>query len=191
MKLLEDYISEKGRLVGKDIVKVDSFLNHQVDPLLMQAMGKEIKRLFADTEITKVLTIEASGIAIAVMAALELNVPMVFAKKNATKNLSPDVYATTITSFTHGRDYDVRVAKDFLGKDDKILIIDDFLANGAALQGLIEIVNQSGASVAGCAIAIEKGFQDGGKKLREKGYRIESLAIIEGFADSKVLFKKQ
>lgn len=190
MKLLEDYISEKGRLVGKDIVKVDSFLNHQVDPLLMQAMGKEIKRLFADTEITKILTIEASGIAIAVMAALELNVPMVFAKKNATKNLSSDVYSTTITSFTHGRDYDVRVAKDFLGKDDKILIIDDFLANGAALQGLIEIVNQSGASVSGCAIAIEKGFQDGGKKLREKGYRIESLAIIEGFADNKVLFRK-
>lgn len=189
MKLLEEYISEKGRLVGKDIVKVDSFLNHQVDPALMQAMGKEIKRLYEGTEITKVLTIEASGIAIAVMAALELGVPMVFAKKNATKNLSPDVYATTITSFTHGRDYDVRVAKDFLSANDKVLIIDDFLANGAALQGLISIVNQSGASVAGCAIAIEKGFQDGGKKLREKGYRIESLAIIDGFDTGKVLFR--
>lgn len=189
MKLLEEYISQKGRLVGKDIVKVDSFLNHQVDPALMQAMGKEIKRLYEGTEITKILTIEASGIAIAVMAALEFGVPMVFAKKNATKNLSPDVYSTTITSFTHGRDYDVRVAKDFLSKDDKVLIIDDFLANGAALQGLISIVDQSGASVAGCAIAIEKGFQNGGKNLREKGYRIESLAVIDGFADDKVLFR--
>ena len=189
MKLLQEYISKKGRLVGKDIVKVDSFLNHQVDPMLMQAMGKEIKRLYEGAEITKILTIEASGIAIAVMAALELGVPMVFAKKNATKNLSPDVYSTTITSFTHGRDYDVKVAKEFLSKDDKILIIDDFLANGAALNGLISLVHQSGAQLAGCAIAIEKGFQDGGKKLRAQGYRIESLAIIDGFDENGVVFR--
>lgn len=189
MKLLEKYISEKGKLVGNDIVKVDSFLNHQVDPVLMQAMGKEIRRLYEGETITKVLTIESSGIAIAVMAALELGVPMVFAKKHATKNLSDSVYSTTITSFTHGRDYDVRVAKEFLSPDDKVLVIDDFLANGAALSGLISIVDQSGAKFVGAAIAIEKGFQDGGKKLREKGYRIDSLAIIDGFEGKKVLFR--
>lgn len=189
MKLLEEYIAKKGKLLSGNIVKVDCFLNHQVDPYLMQQMGKEIKALYNDQKITKVLTIESSGIAIAIMAALELNVPMVFAKKNATKNISGDVYSTTITSFTHGRDYDVRVAKEFLDKDDKILIIDDFLANGAALTGLISLVEQSGASLVGCAIAIEKGFQDGGKKLREKGYRIESLAIIDGFTDNGIVFR--
>lgn len=189
MKLLEEYIAKKGKLIGGNIVKVDCFLNHQIDPTLMLEMGKEIKRLYEGEKITKILTIEASGIAIAVMAALELGVPMVFAKKNATKNLSPDTYNTTITSFTHGRDYDVRVAKEFLNKDDRILIIDDFLANGAALNGLISIVKQSGASLAGCAIAIEKGFQDGGKKLREQGYRIDSLAIIDGFTDNGIIFR--
>lgn len=189
MKLLEEYIEKKGKLIGGNIVKVDCFLNHQVDPYLMHEMGKEIKRLYEGEEITKVLTIEASGIAIAIMAAMELNVPMVFAKKNATKNISGDVYNTTITSFTHGRDYDVRVAKEFLNKDDKILIIDDFLANGAALKGLISLVDQSGAKLVGCAIAIEKGFQDGGKKLREQGYRIESLAIIDGFTENGIIFR--
>lgn len=189
MKLLEEYISKKGKLLSGNIVKVDCFLNHQVDPYLMQEMGKEIKRLFEGYSINKVLTIESSGIAIAIMAALELNVPMVFAKKNATKNISDNVYCTTITSFTHGRDYEVRVSKDFLDKDDKVLIVDDFLANGAALNGLIDIVHQSGASVTGCAIAIEKGFQDGGKKIRERGYKVESLAIIDGFSDNGIIFR--
>ncbi len=184
MRLLEEMILSKGKVYPGNILKVDSFLNHQIDSQLMFAMAQEFQRLFRDEKITKVMTIEASGIAIAVMTAYVMQVPMVFAKKSQTKNLSADVYSTQVMSFTHGRVYDVKIAKEFINSDDKILIVDDFLANGVALEGLCDLVNQAGASVVGAGIAIEKGFQDGGNRLRAKGLHIESLAIVQEMNDN-------
>ena len=179
MKLLEDKILNDGAIKKGNVLKVDSFLNHQIDVPLIQEWGKELKRLFADAPINKILTIEASGIGIACIVATYFQVPVVFAKKTSGSNMDKDVYFTQIYSYTHSKMNDVVVSKRFLGPDDKVLIIDDFLANGAAIEGLIDIVRQAGGTVEGVGIAIEKGFQGGGDRMRAKGIQVESLAIIE------------
>ena len=183
MKLLEERIRKDGTVKAGNVLKVDSFLNHQMDIDLFNEMGKEWARLVADRKITKILTVEASGIGIACVAAQHFHVPVVFAKKSQSVNIDGEVYSTKIESFTHKRVYDVIVSKKFLHPEDHILIIDDFLANGCALEGLIDIVNKAGASVEGVGIAVEKGFQKGGDLIRSKGIRVESLAIVESMDD--------
>ena len=183
MELLEQRILKDGVVKKGNVLKVDSFLNHQMDTQLFNEMGKEFKKIFADKKINKILTIEASGIGIACVVAQHFQVPVVFAKKAQSINLDGDVYSSKIESFTHKRVYDVIVSKKYLGKDDHILIIDDFLANGCAVNGLIDIIEHAGATVEGIGIAIEKGQQIGGKMLRERGYHVESLAIIESMDD--------
>ena len=183
MKLLEERIRKDGTVKAGNVLKVDSFLNHQMDIELFNEMGKEWARLFADRKITKILTVEASGIGIACVAAQHFHVPVVFAKKSQSVNIDGEVYSTKIESFTHKRVYDVIVSKKFLHPEDHILIIDDFLANGCALEGLIDIVNKAGASVEGVGIAVEKGFQKGGDLIRSKGILVESLAIVESMDD--------
>ena len=183
MKLLEERIRKDGTVKAGNVLNVDSFLNHQMDIDLFNEMGKEWARLFADRKITKILTVEASGIGIACVAAQHFHVPVVFAKKSQSVNIDGEVYSTKIESFTHKRVYDVIVSKKFLHPEDHILIIDDFLANGCALEGLIDIVNKAGASVEGVGIAVEKGFQKGGDLIRSKGIRVESLAIVESMDD--------
>lgn len=183
MKLLEERIRKDGTVKAGNVLKVDSFLNHQMDIDLFNEMGKEWARLFADRKITKILTVEASGIGIACVAAQHFHVPVVFAKKSQSVNIDGEVYSTKIESFTHKRVYDVIVSKKFLHPEDHILIIDDFLANGCALEGLIDIVNKAGASEEGVGIAVEKGFQKGGDLIRSKGIRVESLAIVESMDD--------
>ncbi len=178
MKLLEERIRRDGIVRAGNILKVDSFLNHQMDIALFSEMGKEFARLFAACGVNKILTIEASGIGIACIVAQEFGCPVVFAKKNKTKNIAGDVWTAKVESFTHGRIYDIIVSKDFLTKDDRVLIIDDFLAMGSALQGLIKLVQDSGATLVGAGIAIEKAFQPGGDLIRSQGVRVESLARI-------------
>lgn len=190
MKALEDKIRAEGTVLPGNILKVGSFLNHQLDVVFMMEMGKEIKRLFSDEKITKILTIETSGIAIAMAAGVALEVPVVFAKKNRTSNLSGDFYTTQVHSYTHGTDYDVVVSRELLNENDHILIIDDFIANGKAIEGLIRLLGQAGATLAGVSCAIEKGFQNGGDRLRESGIRVESLAIVESMSDTEVSFRK-
>lgn len=179
MELLEERIRRDGVVKSEGVLKVDGFLNHQMDIDLFNEMGKELKRLFADAPINKILTIEASGIGIAAVVAQHFNVPVVFAKKSQSINLDGDVYSTKIQSFTHQRIYDVIVSKKFLNADDHVLLIDDFLANGCALNGLIDLVEDAGATVEGIGIAVEKGFQPGGDDLRSRGYHLESLAIVQ------------
>ena len=179
MELLEERIRRDGVVKSEGVLKVDGFLNHQMDINLFNEMGKELKRLFADAPINKILTIEASGIGIAAVVAQHFDVPVVFAKKSQSINLDGDVYSTKIQSFTHQRIYDVIVSKKFLSADDHVLLIDDFLANGCALNGLIDLVEDAGATVEGIGIAIEKGFQPGGDDLRSRGYHLESLAIVQ------------
>ena len=179
MELLEERIRRDGVVKSEGVLKVDGFLNHQMDINLFNEMGKELKRLFADAPINKILTIEASGIGIAAVVAQHFNVPVVFAKKSQSINLDGDVYSTKIQSFTHQRIYDVIVSKKFLNADDHVLLIDDFLANGCALNGLIDLVEDAGATVEGIGIAVEKGFQSGGDDLRSRGYHLESLAIVQ------------
>ena len=179
MKLLEDRIRKDGTVKAGNVLKVDSFLNHQMDIELFNEMGKEWARLFAGCPITKILTVEASGIGIACVAAQHFHVPVVFAKKTQSLNIDGEVYSTKIQSFTHKKIYDVIVSKKFITPEDHILIIDDFLANGCALEGLLEIVAEAGATVEGIGIAVEKGFQKGGDLIRSKGIRVESLAIVE------------
>ena len=193
MKLLEERIRKDGVVKEGNILKVDSFLNHQMDVALFNAMGEEWKRLFADRPINKILTIEASGIAIAAIVAQHFNVPVVFAKKAQSVNLDGEMYTTKIESFTHKRTYDVIVSKKFLSSDDHILVIDDFLANGCAVDGLIDLIQSAGATVEGVGIAIEKGFQTGGQLIRDKGIRVESLAIIESMdaATGEIVFREQ
>lgn len=194
LKLLEDRIVKDGIVKPGNVLKVDSFLNHQMDISLFNDMGKEFKRLFNDTPINKILTIEASGIGIACVAAQYFdNVPVVFAKKSQTVNIDGEVYSTKIESFTHKRVYDVILSKKYLSSKDHVLIIDDFLANGCALNGLLDIAQKAGATVEGVGIAVEKGFQRGGELIRQKGIRVESLAIIESMdADSgNIVFKEQ
>ena len=187
MQLLKDRIRKDGKIKEGNVLKVDSFLNHQMDVKLFQEIGKEFKRRFADEEITKILTIEASGIGIACVAAEVFDVPVVFAKKTQTKNIAGDVYTTKVESFTHGRVYDIIVSKEFLGKGDKVLLIDDFLANGKALEGLAELVTKSGAELVGAGVVIEKGFQVGGDIIRSKGIHLESLAIVESMDEKTCL----
>ncbi|MDR0924981.1 MAG: xanthine phosphoribosyltransferase [Hungatella sp.] len=184
MQLLKDRIRKDGKIKSGDVLKVDSFLNHQMDIKLFVEIGKEFKRRFADYEVNKILTIEASGIGIACIVAQYFDVPVVFAKKSKTKNIAGDVYTTQVESFTHGRTYDIMVAKEFLGAGDKVLLIDDFLANGKALEGLAAIVKDSGAKLVGAGIVIEKGFQPGGDRLRAEGIRVESLAIVESMNET-------
>ena len=179
MELLKERIRKDGKIKAGNVLKVDSFLNHQMDTDLFQEIGKEFKRRFSDVEINKILTIEASGIGIACVVAQQFHVPVVFAKKNQTKNIAGDVYTSKVESYTHGRTYDIIVSKEFLGKGDKVLLIDDFLANGKALEGLASLVKDSGAELVGAGIVIEKGFQVGGYLLRKQGIRLESLAIVE------------
>ena len=191
MKKMEDKILAEGEILSGGVLKVGSFLNQQIDTVFMREIGEEIASLYKDDEITKILTIEASGIPIAVSAGFAMNLPVVYAKKNKSSNISGDVYSTVVQSFTHGNKNNVIVNKEFISPDDRILIVDDFLAHGSALTGLIEIVEMAGATVVGCVAAIEKGFQMGGDRLREKGYRIESLAIIEEMDDTEIVFRKQ
>ncbi len=189
MQLLKDKIISEAVVKAGGVLKVDSFLNHQIDIPLYNAMGKEFARIFEGQEITKILTIEASGIGIACIAAQYFNVPVVFAKKMQSKNLDGEIYTSQVHSFTHGKDYTIRVSKKFISKEDRVLIIDDFLANGKALIGLINILEQAGSTLVGAGIAIEKGFQEGGRALREQGINIQSLAIIKEMDENKIVFK--
>ncbi|NLP48511.1 MAG: xanthine phosphoribosyltransferase [Clostridiales bacterium] len=188
MELLKKRILEDAEFVGKDVLKVDMFLNHQIDVNLLDQIGKEFYRRFADDKVSKILTIEASGIGIACMTARYFNVPVVFAKKGQNCNIGDDVYMTEIASFTKGTSACVCVSKKYVGPGDRILIIDDFLAHGSALSGLIEIINEAAADFVGAGIVIEKGFQPGGKLLRERGVRVESLALVESIGDGKITF---
>ena len=190
MQLLEERIRKDGIVKPGNILKVDSFLNHQMDIPFINELGKEFKRRFEGVRIDKILTIEASGIGIACLVAQHFNVPVVFAKKAQSLNLDGEMYCTKVQSFTHKRVYDVILSKKFLSTEDHVLIIDDFLANGCALQGLMEIVKESGAVLEGAGIVIEKGFQNGGDSLREQGIRVESLAIVDSMTDDSVSFRK-
>ena len=190
IKALENKILTEGRVLPGDILKVDCFLNHRIDVSFLLEMGKEIATLYEGCGVNKILTIETSGIPIAFAAAQFMNVPVVFAKKDKSGNISDNVYSSKVTSYTKKNVYDAVVSKEFLGKDDKVLVIDDFLAKGNALTGLMDIVNQAEATLCGCAIAIEKGFQGGGDELRQKGIRVDSLAIVESMTDSSLSFRK-
>jgi len=189
MKALEEKINKEGLVFPGNVLKVGSFLNHQLDVEFLMEMGDEIKRLFEHDGVTKIVTIEASGIAIAVAAAAKMHVPVVFAKKTKTSNLSGESYTANVHSFTHNKNYDIVISKQFINENDCILLIDDFLAVGNALNGLIDIVKQAKATLAGAAIAIEKGFQGGGDALRAKGIKVESLAIIESMQDGKIVYR--
>lgn len=188
MELLQQRILSDGRVLPGGILKVDGFLNHQIDPALLYEMALELKRLYAGEEVTKVLTIEASGIAIAAMTGYVFGCPLVFAKKSKSKNISNDLYSVEVESFTHGNTNTVVVSKEYLKKEDRVLIIDDFLATGAALVGLKKLVELSGATLVGAGIAIEKVFQGGGDLLRSQGLRIESLARIASMENGKLIF---
>lgn len=188
MQLLKQKINEQGTVLNNSILKVDSFLNHQIDPQLMVAMGKEFARRFAGTKITKILTIESSGIAVALAAALELNVPVVFARKKKSLTMNDEVYCTEVYSFTKQEVNKITVSKKFLAPQEKVLIIDDFLASGEAALGLANIVKLADSEVVGIGIVIEKTFQDGATKIKNAGYRLESLVRIAAFHANKVVF---
>ena len=179
MQLLEERIRKDGQIREGNVLKVDSFLNHQIDIDLCNEIGREFRRLFPGDRITKILTIEASGIGIACITAQYFHVPVVFAKKSQSINLDGDMYTAQVESYTHKRTYDVILSRKFLTEKDRVLIVDDFLANGCAAAGLVELVHSAGAAVEGVGIVIEKGFQKGGRMLRERGIRVESLAIVE------------
>ena len=188
VELLKKRILEEGKTIGSDVVKVDMFLNHQIDVELLCEIGKEFHRLFATSNINKIVTIEASGIGIACIAAQYFSVPVVFAKKGANRNVGDNIYKADVYSFTKGITTTIGISKDYLGPDDRVLIIDDFMANGKAVHGLINIINQAGATVEGIGIVIEKGFQPGGDALRSLGYRVESLAVIKSIDNGKIVF---
>lgn len=193
MQLLESRIIKDGKVFPGNVLKVDSFLNHQLDVDLLDKIGLEMKGLFQDSGVTKILTIEASGIGVGCLVARHFNCPLLFAKKSKTLNIKGDVYTSKVESFTHQCTYDIIVSKDFLNENDTVLIVDDFLAKGNALNGLIDIVNQSGARLAGCGIAIEKGYQGGGDNLRAQGVRVESMAIVEEMNDEtgEIIFRNR
>ncbi len=191
MKALEEKIREEGEVLPGNILKVGNFLNHRLDVQFLCEMGKEIARLYEGCGINKILTIETSGIAIAMGAAIHMGVPVVFAKKNKSKNVSGEVYCTDVVSFTHKNVSQVIVEKQFLSENDRVLLVDDFLANGMALKGLIGICREAGVDIAGAAIAIEKGFQAGGDEIRAMGIRVESLAIVESMTDDSITFREQ
>ena len=189
MKLLEERIRRDGRVQGSDVLKVDSFLNHQMDVALFQELGREFKRLFDGCGVTKILTIEASGIGIACVTAQFFACPVIFAKKSRTKNIAGDVYTSKVESFTHGKVYDIIVSKEFLLPSDQVLLIDDFLANGSALQGLIQLVREAGATLVGAGVCVEKAFQPGGGLIRSMGVRVEALARVQSMSqESGVIF---
>ena len=189
IRALEDRILAEGKVLPGEILKVGDFLNQQIDPELLMDMGAEIASLYKDAGVTKILTIESSGIAVAFAAGFKMGVPVVFAKKHASINLSDDVLTSQVYSYTHQKTYDIVVSSDYISKDDTVLIVDDFLAKGNALKGLIEITGKAGAKLAGAALAIEKGFQGGGDELRRQGIRVESLAIIESMSDDSLTFR--
>ncbi len=189
MEALKTKIQNEGHAIGADIVKVDNFLNHQIDVAFMDQIGEEFYRRFEMEKVDKILTIEASGIAIGMSTARCFNVPLVFAKKNESKNLDKETYTTDVFSFTKNKTYAVKVSKKYIQPGENILIVDDFLANGKAALGLMDIIEQAGAKVAGIGIVIEKSFQPGGDELREKGIRVESLAMIDHIEEGKVFFK--
>ena len=189
MKRLEEKILKEGKVYDGGILKVGSFLNQQIDSDFMMEIGEEIARLFKNENITKVITVEASGIAIALAAGAALHVPAVFAKKHSTSNIRSEVYSTVVYSFTHEKHYNIVVSKEYIGSEDRVLIVDDFLARGNALEGLIDIVSQAGAELIGCAVAIEKGFQGGGDELRSKGIRVEALALIDEMSPDAINFR--
>lgn len=193
MQLLEERIRKDGVIKEGNVLKVDSFLNHQMDIHLFEEIGRELKRRFINDEINKILTIEASGIGIACVVAQSFNVPVVFAKKTKTKNIAGDVYTSQVESYTHGRVYDIIVSKEFLNENDKVLLIDDFLANGKALEGLADLVEKAGATLVGAGIVIEKGFQVGGEIIRGMGIHLESLAIVDSMDEKtgEIVFRKQ
>ena len=193
MKILEEKILSEGIAVNEDILKVDSFVNHQVDPVLMQQIGEAFAEHYKDCGVTKVVTIESSGIAPALMTALALNVPMIILKKQPSKVLNDNLFQTVITSFTKGTSYELTLSQQFINENDHVLIVDDFLANGCALQGLISIVNEAGATVEGIGIVIEKGFQSGGRIIRNLGYHLESLAIVDSMdaATGTITFRQE
>ena len=192
MKFLEDRIRREGQIRPGNILKVDCFLNHQLDVTLLDEIGRAFYEKYKDRGITRILTIEASGIAIACMTARYFNVPVVFAKKAKSKNLDGDVYTSVVHSFTYGRDYDITLAKKFLGPQDTVLLVDDFLAVGKAMNGMLDICRQAGAQVAGIGIAIEKGFQNGGAALRQAGYDLTSLAIVDSMGDDgSIVFRSE
>lgn len=190
MKLLEDRIRRDGKILPGNVLKVSGFLNHQMDPQLITALGQEFARLFADEKPNKILTIESSGIALAFAAGAAMQIPVLFAKKHRTSNVSGETYHSVVHSYTHDCDYTVVVERDYLHAGDRILLIDDFLANGKALEGLLDIVSQAGAEAVGAGIAIEKGFQEGGAALRAKGLRVESLAIIRHMDENGIVFQE-
>lgn len=190
MKKMEEKILAEATILPGGVLKVGSFLNQQVDTVFMKEIGEEIADLFGGEEISKILTIESSGIPIAISAGFAMGVPVVYAKKNKSSNISGDCYTTPVKSFTHGDTNNVVVTKEYISPDDRILIVDDFLAHGSALNGLIDIVGQAGATVVGCVAAIEKGFQMGGDSLRAKGYRVESLAIVDEMTDNEITFRR-
>lgn len=191
MQLLKDRIRKDGVVKQGNVLKVDSFLNHQMDIKLFQEIGKEFKKRFEGEEVNKILTIESSGIGIACLTAQEFDVPVVFAKKSKTKNINGEVYRSKIEPIAYARKYDIIVSKDFLGEGDKVLLIDDFLANGKALAGLANIVRDSGAELVGVGVVIEKGFQIGGKLIRDKGIRVESLVVVDDldWRTGKIIFR--
>lgn len=191
MRLLEERIRREGRILPGNVVKVDGFLNHRVDTNLMREIAREFHRLFPVEGLTAVATIEASGIALATVCAEEFGVPMIFAKKAKSDNIEGGLYKSEIFSYTYKKKVTLIVAKEWLTKNDKVLIVDDFLANGEALRGLVEIIEQSGAELAGIGVAVEKGFQPGGKRLREAGYNVQSLAIIDRADENGFVFREQ
>jgi xanthine phosphoribosyltransferase len=188
MQCLKDRIRQDGRVIGHEILKVDSFLNHQLDPELIRAIGQEFARRFAGLGVTKILTIEASGIAVALMAGLELGVPVLFAKKLRARTQSEAVYAAPVTSYTRGETVEIYVSQRFLSPDDTVLILDDFLAMGEATGGLMTLVQQAGAQLAGVGIVVEKGFQEGGRRLRAQGVNLHSLVVIEALGEDGIRF---
>jgi xanthine phosphoribosyltransferase len=191
MKKMEEKILAEAQILSGGVIKVSSFLNQQIDTKFMKEIGEYIAEMYKDSGITKILTIEASGIPIGVSVGFAMELPVVYAKKNKSSNIAGDVYSTVIHSFTHGNNNIVLVNREFISPDDRLLIVDDFLAHGSAFNGLIEIANQAGAEVVGCVAAIEKGFQMGGDELRKKGYKVDSLAIVEEMNDSEVVFRAQ
>ena len=192
MKLLEEKILTDGVVKPGNILKVDNFLNHQIDVAFLNEIGSEFARLFGDKKINKIMTIEASGIGIATIVAQHFdNVPVLFAKKAKSANIGDDLYTSVVKSYTYGKDYTITVSKKFLSADDRVLILDDFMAMGSAMNGLIDIINQSGASIEGIGICIEKGFQPGGQSLRDRGYNVQSLAIIENMDNGVITFREQ
>lgn len=188
MQLLKEKIMQEGKVLSESVLKVDSFLNHQIDPMLMKEIGEEFANRFKQEEITKILTIESSGIAPATMLGLTIGAKVVFARKRKSLTLSDNLFSSKVYSFTKNETNEISVSKDFLSPDDKILIIDDFLANGEAVKGLLDIASQAGCQVVGVGIVIEKGFQQGGKLLREQGIRVESLAIIKSLKEGTIEF---